>query len=169
MFVALLLLTISYSWMVYISLTGHPLSTYAKFSEKLTYLTPWYEHVRGLFVRIKSMQLGFSGFSKHVSCLMRLFRQYELQNVLMVSSSMQTLKFPRSMIFLISSRCLIILFLCGLYEQLKRYFLLRWLISAKRLSANGKSWQSTLAGIYSRMYSMIPPPYLLWSNLKGAW
>ena len=26
-------------------LRGHPLSTYAKFSEKLTFLTPWYAHV----------------------------------------------------------------------------------------------------------------------------
>ena len=25
---------------------GHPLSTYAKFSEKLTFLTPWYAHVQ---------------------------------------------------------------------------------------------------------------------------
>ena len=25
---------------------GHPLSTYAKFSEKLTFLTPWYAHIR---------------------------------------------------------------------------------------------------------------------------
>ena len=29
------------------SLSGaYPLSTYAKFSEKLTFLTPWYAHVR---------------------------------------------------------------------------------------------------------------------------
>ena len=28
----------------------------------------------GLFVRIKSMQLGFSGFLKHVGCLMRLYK-----------------------------------------------------------------------------------------------
>ena len=27
-------------------LRGHPLSTYATFSEKLTFLTPWYAHVR---------------------------------------------------------------------------------------------------------------------------
>ena len=27
-------------------ITDHPLSTYAKFSEKLTFLTPWYAHVR---------------------------------------------------------------------------------------------------------------------------
>ena len=34
-------------------LGGHPLSTYAKFSEKLTLLTPWYAHVR---VRINGLE-----------------------------------------------------------------------------------------------------------------
>ena len=33
---------------------GHPLSTYAKFSEKLTFLTSWYAHVR---VRIKGLEM----------------------------------------------------------------------------------------------------------------
>ena len=35
-------------------LRGHPLSTYAKFSEKLTFLTPWYAHVR---VRIRGLEM----------------------------------------------------------------------------------------------------------------
>ena len=48
----------------------------------------------GLFVIIKSMQLGFSGFLKHVHCLMRRFRQYELQNVFIVLSSTYILKSP---------------------------------------------------------------------------
>ena len=33
---------------------GHPFGTYAKFSEKLTFLTPWYAHVR---VRIKGKEM----------------------------------------------------------------------------------------------------------------
>ena len=33
---------------------GHPLSTYAKFSEKLTFLTPLYAHVR---VRIRGLEM----------------------------------------------------------------------------------------------------------------
>ena len=33
---------------------GHSLSTYAKFSEKLTFLTPWYAHVR---VRIRGLKM----------------------------------------------------------------------------------------------------------------
>ena len=33
---------------------GHPLSTYAKFSEKLTFLTPWYAHLR---VRIRGLEM----------------------------------------------------------------------------------------------------------------
>ena len=33
---------------------GHPLSMYAKFSEKLTFLTPWYAHVR---VRIRGLKM----------------------------------------------------------------------------------------------------------------
>ena len=33
---------------------GHPLSTYAKFSEKLTFLTPWYIQVR---VRIRGLEM----------------------------------------------------------------------------------------------------------------
>ena len=33
---------------------GHPLSTYTKFSEKLTFLTPWYAHVR---VRIRGLEM----------------------------------------------------------------------------------------------------------------
>ena len=33
---------------------GHPLSTYAKFSEKLTFLTPWYAHV---CVRIRGLEM----------------------------------------------------------------------------------------------------------------
>ena len=48
----------------------------------------------GLFVIIKSMQLGFSGFLKLVRCLMRGFRQYELQNVFIVLSSTYILKSP---------------------------------------------------------------------------
>ena len=48
----------------------------------------------GLFIIIKSMQLGFSGFLKHVRCLMRRFRQYELQNVFIVLSSTYILKSP---------------------------------------------------------------------------
>ena len=34
---------------------GHPLSRYAKSSEKLTFLTPWYAHVR---VRIKGLEMS---------------------------------------------------------------------------------------------------------------
>ena len=79
------------------------------------------------------MQLGFSRFLKQFGCLMRVFRQHELQDVFMVSSSMQTLKSPRSMILsylverlcndlLIISRCLVILFFGGLYEELKGHF-----------------------------------------------
>ena len=33
---------------------GHPLSTYAKFPEKLTFVTPWYVHVR---VHIRGLQM----------------------------------------------------------------------------------------------------------------
>ena len=33
---------------------GHLLRTYAKFSEKLIFLTPWYAHVR---VRIRGLQM----------------------------------------------------------------------------------------------------------------
>ena len=88
---------------------------------------------RGLFVRNKSMELGFSGFLKHVVCLMRLFKQYELQNVFVVSSSTETLKSRGSMKLsyfvekvpndlLISSTCLAMLLLCELYGQLKSHF-----------------------------------------------
>ena len=34
--------------------TGHPLSTYAKFAEKLTFLTPWYARIR---VRIRGLEM----------------------------------------------------------------------------------------------------------------
>ena len=37
-----------------IFIRGHPLSTNAKFSEKLTFLTPWYAYVR---VRIKELEM----------------------------------------------------------------------------------------------------------------
>ena len=37
-----------------IEIRGHPLSTYAKFSEKLTFLTPWHAHVR---VRIRGLEM----------------------------------------------------------------------------------------------------------------
>ena len=33
---------------------GHPLSTYAKFSDKLTFLTPWYTHAH---VRIRGLEM----------------------------------------------------------------------------------------------------------------
>ena len=35
---------------------GHLLSTYVKVSEKLTFLTPWYAHVR---VRIRGLEMLF--------------------------------------------------------------------------------------------------------------
>ena len=41
------------SWVFYYW-WGHPLSTYAKFFEKLTFLTPWYAHVR---VRIRGFEM----------------------------------------------------------------------------------------------------------------
>ena len=40
--------------MMEIIIRGHPLSTYAKFSEKLTMLTPWYAYVR---VRIRGLEM----------------------------------------------------------------------------------------------------------------
>ena len=40
----------------------HPLSTYAKFSEKLTFLSPWYAHV---LVRIRGLEMFF--FSENVA------------------------------------------------------------------------------------------------------
>ena len=36
------------------TIRAHPLSTYAKLSEKLTFLTPWYVHVR---VRIRGLEM----------------------------------------------------------------------------------------------------------------
>ena len=39
---------------------SHPLSTYAKFTKKLTFLTPWYAHVRvsfGFYVKFQGMAL----------------------------------------------------------------------------------------------------------------
>ena len=48
----------------------------------------------------------------------------------------------------------------------KPLFLWR-IISTKKLSAVGKSWLRTLAGISSWTYSNMPPPVLLQSNLKG--
>ena len=39
------------------SITDHPFSTCAKFSKKLTFLTPWYAHVR---VRIRGKNISFS-------------------------------------------------------------------------------------------------------------
>ena len=33
---------------------GHPLSTYPEFSEKLTFLTPWYAHAH---VRVKGLEI----------------------------------------------------------------------------------------------------------------
>ena len=41
-----------------IEVWGHPFSTYAKFSEKLTFLTPWYAYVR---VRIRGNKMLFFG------------------------------------------------------------------------------------------------------------
>ena len=37
-----------------ILISVHPLSTYVKFSEKLTFLTPWYAHLR---VRIRGLEM----------------------------------------------------------------------------------------------------------------
>ena len=39
-------------------LRGHPLSTYIKFSEKLTFLTPWYAHVRCAYQEVKSVSFS---------------------------------------------------------------------------------------------------------------
>ena len=36
------------------NIRGHPLSAYSKFSEKLTFLTPWYAHVR---LRIRRLEM----------------------------------------------------------------------------------------------------------------
>ena len=55
---------------------------------------------RRLFVRIKLMQLGFSGFLKHAGCLMTLCKEQLLQNFCIASSSTHALKSPRSTIFL---------------------------------------------------------------------
>ena len=115
---------------------------------------------RGLLVKIRSMQLGFSRFLKHVSCLMRLFKLQELQKFLKVSSSTHTSNLSRSIMFsyfvenasnalLIISRWFLILFLLGLFEQFIRHFFLWSIISTKKLSSEGKSWLKILAGISS--------------------
>ena len=44
-------------------------------SDNLVSITHSVWKERGLFVNIRSMQLGFSGFLKQVSCLMRLFNE----------------------------------------------------------------------------------------------
>ena len=120
---------------------------------------------RGLLVKIRSMQLGFSGFLKHVSCLMRLFKLQELQKFLKVSLSTHTSNLSRSIMFsyfvenasnalLIISRWFLMLFLLGLYEQFTSHFFLRSIISTKKLSAERKSW------LFS-WNNRIPPPFSL--------
>ena len=49
----------SNAWKIFVNefnilIGGHPLSTYAKYSEKLTFVTPWYAHVR---VLIRGLQM----------------------------------------------------------------------------------------------------------------
>ena len=43
-----------YHDLLYKFTAGHPLSTYAKYSKKLTFLTPWYAYVR---VRIRGLEM----------------------------------------------------------------------------------------------------------------
>ena len=122
---------------------------------------------RGLLVKIRSIQVGFSEFLKHVGCLMRLFKLYELQKFLIVSSSTHTLKSPRSIMFsyfvenasnalLIISRWCLMLFLLALHEQFISHFFLWSIISTKKHSPEGKSWLKNLVGISSRTYDSIP-------------
>ena len=54
-----------------------------------------FEKNQNLFVRIKSIQLDFSGFLKHAGCLMRLF--LDSTSCRMSSWSDQRLKSPISM------------------------------------------------------------------------
>ena len=42
------------AWLNFEYVGGHPLSMYAKFYEKVTFLTPWYAHVR---VRIRGLEM----------------------------------------------------------------------------------------------------------------
>ena len=81
---------------------------------------------RDLFIKIKSMQLGFSG---HVDCLMRPFKQRESQKIFIASSSTYARKSPRRKMFsnfvekvsnvlVIVSRSFIMLLLWGLFEEL---------------------------------------------------
>ena len=44
------------AWLNFEYVGGHPWSMYAKFDEKLTFLTPWYAHVR---VRIRGLWMIF--------------------------------------------------------------------------------------------------------------
>ena len=123
-------------------------------------ISPLVSKKRGLLVRIKSIQPGFSGFLKHVVCLMRLCKEQNLQNVCKASSSARVLKLPRRTIFsyLVESASIgllmilssfPVLLLWGLLGQLISHLFLYRLISIKQLSAEGKSWLNNLAGIPS--------------------
>ena len=68
-------------------------------SDNLVSITHLVWKDRNLFVRIKSMQLGFLWFLKHVDYIMRICKEQNLQNVCKTSSSTHALKSPRSTIF----------------------------------------------------------------------
>ena len=99
-------------------------------------ITPELWKLKGLFVKIKSMQQGFWGFLWQVGTLIRFFNPEASQNVSICESSGLTLKSPVKMIFsyfaeykskLFLNRCkwFEMLFLLGLYEQLRSRFFFR--------------------------------------------
>ena len=74
-----------------------------------------------------------------------------------------------SNVLLIVSTWFLMLFLLILYQQFMSHFFLWSIISTKKFSAEWKLWLKTIAGISSRTCYIIPPTFLLRSNLNGAW
>ena len=76
-----------YHDLLYKFTAGHPLSTYAKYSKKLTFLTPWYAHVRKLtfltpwyaYVRVRIRRL-------EMLILRKILRTYLMDGLLCESS-----------------------------------------------------------------------------------
>ena len=108
-----------------------------------------------LLVKIRSMLLEILGSLKHIGCLLRLCKPQELWKLFILSSSAHASKLPGSNMFsylavnvsnalLIILRSFLLLFLCGLCEELLSQFSLWRVISVKKLSPVAKSWLRSL-------------------------
>ena len=133
--------------------------------------------LRGLLVKTRSMQLGFSGSLKQVGCFMRDLKSWFSYKFFVKESSMLALKSPNKITFSYLFKCISkpletkidkweSIFPHIIRIVISHLFFLRF-NSIKKLLVGNFSIEIVFDGVSLRTKSIIPSPFLIRSSLYG--